>query len=100
MTRPCTSTLVSFGTASLSAFRMRRAGLAELSDKKPSTAELVDWISALLRSGISIEKVEAHIPFVGALLKKEQDIDALTQYGAKGGRYPKSWQELGPRYNQ
>ena len=68
--------------------------------KKPSTAELVDWISALLRSGISIEKVEAHIPFVGALLKKEQDIDALTQYDAKGGRYPKSWQELGPRYNQ
>jgi len=68
--------------------------------KKPSTAELVDWISALLRSGVSIEKVEAHIPFVGALLKKEQDIDALTQYDAKGGRYPKSWQELGPRYNQ
>jgi MoxR-like ATPase len=68
--------------------------------KKPSTAELVDWISALLRSGISIEKVEAHIPFVGALLKKEQDVDALTQYDAKGGRYPKSWQELGPRYNQ
>jgi len=68
--------------------------------KKPSTAELVDWISALLRSGISIEKVEAHIPFVGALLKKEQDIDALLKYDEKGGRYPKSWQELGPRYNQ
>ncbi len=68
--------------------------------KKPSTAELVDWISALLRSGLSIEKVETHIPFIGALLKKEQDVDALTQYDAKGGRYPKSWQELGPRYNQ
>jgi MoxR-like ATPase len=68
--------------------------------KKPSTAELVDWISALLRSGISIEKVEAHIPFVGALLKKEQDVDALSKYDAQGGRYPKSWQELGPRYNQ
>ena len=39
-------------------------------------------------------------PKVGALLKKEQDVDALTQYDAKGGRYPKSWQELGPRYNQ
>ena len=38
--------------------------------KKPSTSELVDWISALLRSGISIEQVEAHIPFLGALLKK------------------------------
>jgi len=68
--------------------------------KKPSTAELVDWISALLRSGISIEKVEQHIPFVGALLKKEQDVDALAKYDEKGGRYPKSWQDLGPRYNQ
>jgi len=68
--------------------------------KKPSTAELMDWISALLRSGISLDKVEAHIPFIGALLKKEQDVDALQQYDAKGGRYPKSWQDLGPRYNQ
>jgi len=68
--------------------------------KKPSTSELIDWISALLRSGMSIEKIEEHIPFVGALLKKEQDVDALQQYDSKGGRYPKSWQELGPRYNQ
>ena len=58
--------------------------------KKPSTSELIDWISALLRSGMSLDKLEAHIPFVGALLK----------YNEKGGRYPKSWQELGPRYNQ
>jgi len=68
--------------------------------KKPSTSELIDWISALLRSGISMDKIETHIPFVGALLKKEQDVDALQQYDSKGGRYPKSWQELGPRYNQ
>jgi MoxR-like ATPase len=68
--------------------------------KKPSTSELIDWISALLRSGMSIAKIEEHIPFVGALLKKEQDVDALTKYDEKGGRYPKSWQELGPRYNQ
>ena len=68
--------------------------------KKPSTSELIDWISALLRSGVSMDKVEQHIPFVGALLKKEQDVDALLKYDAQGGRYPKSWQELGPRYNQ
>ncbi len=68
--------------------------------KKPSTSELIDWISALLRSGMSIEKVEEHIPFVGALLKKEQDVDALLRYDEKGGHYPTSWQELGPRYNQ
>ena len=52
--------------------------------KKPSTSELIDWISALLRSGISIEKVEAHIPFVGALLKKEQDVDALSAIRRQG----------------
>jgi MoxR-like ATPase len=68
--------------------------------KKPSTSELIDWISALLRSGMSIAKIEEHIPFVGALLKKEQDVDALLKYDEKGGRYPKNWQELGPRYNQ
>src|SRR5215468_10803924 len=68
--------------------------------KKPSTSELIDWISALLRSGISMDKLEAHIPFIGALLKKEQDVDALTKYDAQGGRYPAKWADLGPRYNQ
>ena len=68
--------------------------------KKPSTSELVDWISALLSSGMSIDKVEEHIPFLGALLKKEQDIEALQRYDEKGGKYPKDWSELGPRYQQ
>jgi MoxR-like ATPase len=68
--------------------------------KKPSTSELVDWIAALLRAGISPDQLEAHIPFVGALLKKEQDVDALSRYGAGGGKYPGRWADLGPRYNQ
>jgi len=68
--------------------------------KKPSTAELVDWISALLRSGITPAQLEAHLPFVGALLKKEQDVDALTRFDAQGGKVPKRWADLGPRYNQ
>jgi MoxR-like ATPase len=68
--------------------------------KKPSTSELVDWISALLRSGVSLDQLEAHIPFVGALLKKEQDVDALGRFDQRGGSYPTSWAELGPRYNQ
>ncbi len=76
--------------------------LREQSDlrKKPSTSELIDWITALLRSGISMSKLEAHIPFVGALLKKEQDVDALGRYDSQGGQYPKKWEDLGPRYNQ
>jgi len=68
--------------------------------KKPSTSELIDWISALLRAGINIDKVEEHIPFVGALLKKEQDLEALSRYDEKDGRYPAHWEDLGPRYNQ
>ena len=68
--------------------------------KKPSTSELIDWISALLRSGIGVEKLESHIPFLGALLKNEQDTEALDSYQVKGGALPKSWRELGPRYNQ
>ena len=68
--------------------------------KKPSTSELIDWISALLRAGVSQDQLEAHIPFIGALLKKEQDAEALQRFDAKSGRYPTSWKELGPRYNQ
>lgn len=68
--------------------------------KKPSTSELIDWISALLRAGVSQEKLESHIPFVGALLKKEQDVDALSEHDRRSGRYPKDWADLGPKYVQ
>ena len=68
--------------------------------KRPSTSELVDWIAALLRSGMSLDKLEQHIPFVGALLKKEQDVEALAQFDGRGGKLPKAWSDLGPRYQQ
>ena len=68
--------------------------------KKPSTAELVDWISALLRSGITPEQVESHIPFLGSLLKNEQDTEALGQFDESDSQMPTSWSDLGPRYQQ
>jgi MoxR-like ATPase len=68
--------------------------------KKPSTSELIDWIAALLRSGISLEQVESHIPFLGSLLKNEQDTEALQSYAEAGGEVPKQWSDLGPKYNQ
>ena len=68
--------------------------------KKPSTSELVDWISALLKSGVTQDQIEAHIPFLGALLKKEQDVDALQRYDERSGKYPQRWADLGPRFNQ
>jgi MoxR-like ATPase len=68
--------------------------------KKPSTSELVDWIAALLRSGCTKEQVESHIPFLGSLLKNEQDTDAVASYLRNDGRLPDKWSDLGPKYNQ
>jgi MoxR-like ATPase len=53
--------------------------------KKPSTSELVDWLSALLHSGIDPSKLSEY-PLLGTLLKKEQDLTLLQK--AKGGRTP------------
>lgn len=62
-------------------------GLNEL-QKKPSTSELLDWLQALAVSGIDPKHMEKEIPFLGVLLKKNQDIDALLNhlytYGAEG----------------
>jgi len=68
--------------------------------KRPSTSELIDWIAAIRRAGMSAEQIEAHIPFLGSLLKTEQDSEALKRYDKQSGSYPSSWAELGPRYNQ
>ncbi len=42
--------------------------------KKPSTSELLDWIQALTLSGIAIDKIAAELPFVGVLVKKNEDL--------------------------
>lgn len=53
--------------------------------KKPSTSELLDWVQALTIGGIQPEKITQEIPFLGALLKKNQDFDlALRQLHARG----------------
>jgi hypothetical protein len=55
--------------------------------------------SARCCSGISMDQLETHIPFLCALHKTEQDVDALQRYDTKGGKYPARWADLGPRYN-
>lgn len=52
--------------------------------KKPSTSELLDWIQALMISGVDIEKLSSEMPFVGVLLKKNQDIDVMHEIKEKG----------------
>ena len=49
--------------------------------KRPSTSELIDWIAALRRSGMAAETLQEKLPFLGVLLKREQDVSAVT-----GGR--------------
>jgi MoxR-like ATPase len=47
--------------------------------KKPSTSELLDWIQALALSGISPERIYEELPFLGTLLKKNQDFDVVLR---------------------
>ena len=48
--------------------------------KKPSTSEVLDWIQALILSGISPEDIDKKVPFAGVLLKKNEDIDTMKKY--------------------
>ena len=48
--------------------------------KKPSTSELVDWIAMLLASGIDTVNLSSQTPYLGTLLKKEQDLIAFGQH--------------------
>ncbi|MFW6067580.1 MAG: AAA family ATPase [Myxococcota bacterium] len=55
--------------------------------KRPSTSELVDWIAVLKRSGIDTVELDRNLPFLGALLKKEQDLVAFADQLAGGRRW-------------
>jgi len=65
--------------------------------KRPSTSELIDWITALVRAGLEPSHLESEIPFMGALLKNEQDVRAIGAYLERGGKTPKALGELGGR---
>ena len=52
--------------------------------KRPSTSELLDWIQALMISGVSITDLYESMPFLGVLLKKNQDIDTFEEIKTKG----------------
>lgn len=54
--------------------------------KKPSTSELLDWIKALALGGINTDKISSEIPFLGTLLKNEQDTGRFVRLSnAQGG---------------
>lgn len=45
--------------------------------KKPSTSELIDWIRALQLGGIPAETIRSKLPFVGVVLKKDEDLEVV-----------------------
>lgn len=47
--------------------------------KKPSTSELIDWINALQIGGIPAEKIRAELPFVGVIVKKDEDLEVVQK---------------------
>ena len=49
--------------------------------KKPSTSELLDWISALKLSGLSTDNLRNELPLIGFLLKKDEDREAVKGFG-------------------
>lgn len=69
-------------TKALEAFYKIR-GMKDL-QKRPSTSELLDWIQALMISGVSIDNLYEDMPFLGVLLKKNQDMDMFAEIKEKG----------------
>jgi MoxR-like ATPase len=49
--------------------------------KRPSTSELIDWVLALKKSGVDLSRIGGGIPFLGTLLKTEQDIELVQKRG-------------------
>jgi len=47
--------------------------------KKPSTSELIDWLFVLIRGGVRAQDVAKAVPFLGALLKQEGDLEVAKR---------------------
>ncbi len=45
--------------------------------KRPSTSELIDWIAVLRRAGVAPESLQEKLPFLGVLLKHENDLETV-----------------------
>lgn len=52
--------------------------------KKPSTSELLDWVQALTLGGVPATVIESKLPYLGVLLKKNEDFARVA--GARKDR--------------
>ena len=55
--------------------------------KRPSTSELIDWLAVLKKAGVDSVKLEQALPFLGTLLKKEQDVATYADQLAGGRKF-------------
>ena len=44
--------------------------------KRPSTSELIDWLTVLVHAGLDPDRLRAEDPFLGVLLKQEADLQS------------------------
>lgn len=65
---------------------LRFYGLREVNGlrKRPSTSELLDWLVVLAGSGANPEDIANRMPFLGTLIKREQDLELLSERGGPG----------------
>lgn len=52
--------------------------------KKPSTSELIDWVNALQLGGISADRIKASLPFIGTVIKKDEDLETVSHINLSG----------------
>lgn len=45
--------------------------------KKPSTSEFIDWLRALMIGGIEPDKIQKQLPYLGVLVKKDEDLEIV-----------------------
>ena len=48
--------------------------------KKPSTSELIDWVNALQLGGIAAETIQSKLPYLGVIVKKDEDLEVVKHY--------------------
>ena len=66
--------------------------------KKPSTSELIDWLQALVIGGMSPSTIKTDLPFLGILLKKNEDLDNLLQQLYNKNQAKKNKNSMSSRY--
>lgn len=51
--------------------------------KKPATSELIDWLNAMMIGGVDPELIKKELPFVGVLIKKDEDLEIVRRRRAE-----------------